>query len=324
MQHLLDRERGKMAGQLPGTTPGDKAAERDSGQMAEPVASANPADPGGAAPSKDAVLAWQSRMVLLLIVPAAAIWMVVLGLRLALAHSMAALFGGLAVGTGLALLVWRARAATTAGALTGGLLMGCFCLTTPGWRSSGWPVGAMLVLTLAATRAGRTRKQQLGTAESKHGRGAAQVAANLGVASLAGTLIDGHGQLVALTILLAALAEAAADTLASELGQALRGTPRLITTLRRVPAGTDGGITLAGTLLGALGAIVISAVGARVMVLPWSSALLATGAGIAGLLFDSLLGATFERVGLLNNDAVNFLSTAFAALVALSAAGLFS
>ena len=261
-------------------------------------------------------------MVLLLVVPAAAIWLVVLGLRLTLAHRPAAALGGLAVGAALALLVRRAHAATGAGAVTGGLLMGCFCLTTPGWRSSGWAVLTMLVLTLVATRVGRTRKQQLGTAESRHGRGAAQVAANLGVASLAGTLMDAHGQLVALTILLAALAEAAADTLASELGQALHGSPRLITTLRRVPPGTDGGITFAGTLLGALGALAVAAVGAGVLALPWSLALLAAGAGIVGLLFDSLLGATLERRGWLNNDAVNFLSTAFAAAVALGAARL--
>jgi len=40
--------------------------------------------------------------------------------------------------------------------------------------------------------------------------------------------------------------------------------------------------------------------------------------GVFGLLFDSLLGATLERRGWLNNDAVNFLSTASAALCAMA------
>jgi uncharacterized membrane protein len=44
---------------------------------------------------------------------------------------------------------------------------------------------------------------------------------------------------------------------------------------------------------------------------------MAVGA-IAGMLFDSLLGATLEGK-LLNNDAVNFLSTASAAAVAVVA-----
>jgi uncharacterized protein (TIGR00297 family) len=222
------------------------------------------------------------------------------------------------MGAALALLVWRARAATAGGALTGGLLMGCFCLTTPGWHSSAWALLTMLALTLTATRIGRARKQQLGTAESDHGRAAAQVAANLGVAALAGTLIYANGQILALTVLLAALAEAGADTLASELGQALHATPRLITTLKRVPPGTDGGITLAGTALGSAGALVIASVGVAAMSMPGRAVWIATGAGIAGLLFDSLLGATLERAGWLNNDAVNFLSTVFAAGVALA------
>jgi len=42
-------------------------------------------------------------------------------------------------------------------------------------------------------------------------------------------------------------------------------------------------------------------------------------AGIFGLLFDSVLGATLERRGWLNNDSVNFLSTLSAAAFALAA-----
>jgi uncharacterized membrane protein len=40
--------------------------------------------------------------------------------------------------------------------------------------------------------------------------------------------------------------------------------------------------------------------------------------GVFGLFFDSLLGATFERRGWLNNDMVNFLSTAGAAAFAFA------
>ncbi len=265
-------------------------------------------------------LHWQSRMVLLVVLPAAGVWLVILVLRLTLSSGSVAAGAGLGVGAALALLVWRVQAATMAGALTGGLLMGCFCLTTPGWQSSGWALVTMLALALVATRVGRARKQQLGTAESKHGRGAAQVAANLGVAALAGTLINAQGQEIALTVLLGALAEAGADTLASELGQALQATPRLITTLKPVPAGTDGGITLAGTALGALGAGVVALVGVWSMALPWRVAWIAASAGIGGLLFDSVLGATLERAGWLNNDAVNLLSTVFAGAVALGIA----
>jgi uncharacterized protein (TIGR00297 family) len=265
----------------------------------------------------DRRLHWQSKLILLLVLPSAAVWITALLLRIT---PWTAALPMLLPGVALALLVWIARAATPGGAVTGGILMACFCLTTPGWHTSAWPLIAMLVLTLGATRVGRARKQRLGTGEGRHGRNGAQVAANLGVAALAGTLDNVHGQQVALAVLLGALAEAAADTLASELGQVLGGTPRMITTLRRVPTGTDGGITIAGTALGAIGAVTVAAVGIAGIGLPWWVAAAATSAGVVGLLFDSLLGATLERAGWLNNDAVNFLSTLAAALVALGAA----
>jgi uncharacterized membrane protein len=51
--------------------------------------------------------------------------------------------------------------------------------------------------------------------------------------------------------------------------------------------------------------------------------LVAFVAGVLGLFFDSLLGATMERRGWLGNDLVNFSSTAFAAVVSLAAIRLF-
>jgi uncharacterized protein (TIGR00297 family) len=116
--------------------------------------------------------------------------------------------------------------------------------------------------------------------------------------------------------MLAAMAEATADTVSSELGQILGGPPRMITNLRSVPAGTDGAISLTGTLCGATAAAIVVAV--AVLALPQFSrtdAFLALGAGIAGTLIDSLLGAIPERKGWLNNDAVNTISTLAAALM---------
>ncbi len=105
------------------------------------------------------------------------------------------------------------------------------------WRSAIVPILAFMVLTSLATRLGRERKQRLGTAESRHGRGAAQVAANLGVAALAmspsktallvywalGALMANAPPTMILAPALAALAEAAADTVSSEIGQVLGG-----------------------------------------------------------------------------------------------------
>jgi uncharacterized protein (TIGR00297 family) len=118
----------------------------------------------------------------------------------------------------------------------------------------------------------------------------------------------------------AALAVAAADTVSSECGQALRREARLITTLERVPAGTDGGITLVGTLAGAAAALVVSLVGLWTGLLPARWMGIAAGAGVLGMILDSFLGALLERRGWIGNDSVNFVSTVVAA-VAAGAAG---
>jgi uncharacterized protein (TIGR00297 family) len=115
----------------------------------------------------------------------------------------------------------------------------------------------------------------------------------------------------------AALAEAAADTVSSEIGEGVRGHTYLIVGFSRVEAGLDGGISLIGTLCGFLAA---SSVG----LLAWITglvdirwAVIAAACGFVGMLFDSILGATLERRGFLGNDGVNFLSTVFAADLAL-------
>jgi uncharacterized protein (TIGR00297 family) len=187
----------------------------------------------------------------------------------------------------------------------------------------------LLVMTSLATRYGRARKEWLGTAERKPGRAASQVAANLGLAALISTpaaqvwLADTfhlhYSAAVPLfTLALASLAEAAADTVSSEIGQVLGGRPVMLTTLERVDPGTDGAISLAGTFSGILAAAIVAASGtlalhcsARMLIVSWTAA-------VFGLFFDSLLGATIERKGWLNNDAVNFLSTVSAASFALA------
>jgi uncharacterized protein (TIGR00297 family) len=118
------------------------------------------------------------------------------------------------------------------------------------------------------------------------------------------------------TVTLAALAEATADTVSSEIGQAFGGQPVMLTTMRRVDAGVDGAVSLLGTAAGvAAGAVVVLA-GQWALRLTPKDAAVALAGGVAGLFFDSLLGATVERKGWLGNDLVNFASTLFAAGVA--------
>lgn len=265
-------------------------------------------------------LLWQSRLVLLLVVLPLGALVIFQSWMAAEAHSPV-LYEALGISVLFVLLVWGVRAATGAAALTGGLLAAALYYETPDLRTALWPLGAMLVLALLATRAGRRRKVALGTAESLRGRAASQVAANVGVAALAGVPlalmpVDAPGRAMALMTLTAALAEATADTLASELGQVLGGQPRMLTTWKSVPAGTNGAITLTGTLAGCAGAAIVTAIACWVLGLHAAEAAIAFFAGIFGLFVDSLIGATLEDRGWLNNDAVNFLSTLAAAVAA--------
>ena len=301
-----------------------------------------------------ASLRWQSQTVLLAFLPITGVWTTLEAGQLWYAHD-AALWPGALISVALAALVFAARAATPAAALTGALFAAALWLQTPGLHTALWPLLALLVLTFTATRFGRRRKESLGIAEARRGRTASQVAANLGAAVLAGIPLSAahvftpvaFGGRAAMAGMIAAMAEATADTVSSELGQVLGGTPRLITNLRRVPAGTDGAVSLAGTLLGSLAAAVL--VGVAFVALhrfganspPFGAtghagielsgpdfseadAVIALAAGIVGTLFDSLLGALPERRGWLNNDAVNALSTLAAAMLAAWATRFFA
>ncbi|WP_348269411.1 DUF92 domain-containing protein [Edaphobacter paludis] len=167
----------------------------------------------------------------------------------------------------------------------------------------------LFLLTFAATRSGRSKKELQRLAEGRSGRRAAQIVANLGVAALCASMGWYAG-------CIAALAEAAADTVSSEIGQAVGGQAWLITSWRRVPGGTDGGISVAGTAAGVAAAALVVAAGTMHSAFR-PDALLIFAAACAGLLFDSVLGATVERIGWLGNDLVNFSSTLFAAMIAV-------
>src|SRR5579872_3149379 len=213
------------------------------------------------------------------------------------------------------ILVWVVRGVTAGGAFAGAAV--CFALLWVTDLAGFAGLLAVFVLTWVTTRFGYKRKQRLGTAEARSGRNALQVLANLGTSAICAvlytTLLPDVRFLVAMA---AALAEAAADTVSSEMGQALGRAPRLITTWQKVEPGTNGAVTLAGTMDGATAATAVALVFALSGIFSWRSFAICAGAGVAGMIFDSFLGATLERSHWLGNNAVNFASTIIAAVLA--------
>lgn len=159
--------------------------------------------------------------------------------------------------------------------------------------------------------------------------------------------------------IIAQYAAVAADTFSSELGILSRGDPFMITSpWRKVPKGTNGGVSVDGLAYGALGSALLTLVAGIAMylaapkeVMEMKTAGLLVGAGLAGSIIDSILGAlvqvtvTDKRSGKvvegaggqrvkvlpngsrvqigadwLTNNGVNFVMAALASLLAMGAA----
>ena len=207
------------------------------------------------------------------------------------------------------------RGVSISGAVAGAVI--CFLMyLTAGPKA----VGALVLvftLTWASTRFGYSRKKRLGTAQNRQGRTAGQVLANLGAATVCAVLSAKTANSIFLLGTVAALSEAAGDTVSSEVGQAESENARMITNMKSVPAGTSGAISVIGSASGIVSAVLVSLFAVLVGMIPtrWlgTSVLAAT----LGIVADSFLGATLEKKSLLDNNWVNFLSTSLAAALAL-------
>ena len=202
-----------------------------------------------------------------------------------------------------------------AGAL-GTILWGCL-----GWR--GW---LAVVIYLAAgslvTKIGWRDKQKRGLAEARGGRrGPANVwgsaATGAALALLIGSGLEPKALL--LTGFCASFAAKLADTFGSEIGKRWGGQPRLITTLRPVPAGTEGAISVEGTLASAAGSVLMTLVLFALQLLPsLAVSVVVMLIGFVATLAESLLGALAQdRVAWLSNELVNAIQTTLAALLAI-------
>jgi uncharacterized protein (TIGR00297 family) len=225
-------------------------------------------------------------------------------------HAVTHIYLALAITMAFAAVARVARGVDSSGMVAGGVV--AFIFASYDLRLF-WTLLVVFVVTLAATRMGRSRKQQLSVAEREPGRSAAQVMANLCVPC---SILVFPALPFAPLLALAAMAELAADTTSSELGTAFPGKTVLITTWQAVAPGVDGGISLGGTFAGACAAAIVGACAAALGLATLPQMAMIAASGTLGMLADSVLGAVFERGGYLNNEAVNLLGTVIAAVVA--------
>jgi uncharacterized membrane protein len=256
---------------------------------------------------------------------------------------------GLVAGLGIGIIVGFGAAATGALTRRGAVGGGLFAMSLVGLGGIAWagPGFAFFVLSSGLSF---LPEESPDSQASTPRRTLRQVLANGGVAwvclavavvapATASAVHDG----VYLGFL-GALAAAAADTWATELGTRYGGPPWSLREGRRVASGTSGAVSLVGTAGAVLGAA--SIVGAAALCGPVETVsipdlLFALGAGLMGMGADSVLGATVQaRYGdsgaaelretprfdgeapaqgwrWVDNDTVNFLGTATGAVAAV-------
>ena len=198
---------------------------------------------------------------------------------------------GVAFAGVVALTAWRLRVLTASGACAAWIVGACV------FGAGGWPYAAVLFAfflpSTLLSRVGRERKRALVDVGKSGPRDAGQVVANGGAAALCAVLAGATHALPVSVAFAAAFAAASADTWGTEIGTLVNAAPRSILTLRRLPAGLSGGVTLAGTAGEAGGAVIVGLAAWAAGVGPWW--IIAAG-GLAGAFADSVLGASAQEL----------------------------
>ena len=199
------------------------------------------------------------------------------------------------------------------------------------WGTLGWPgytvVMFYFLVGSGVTKIGMAEKEAAGIAEKRSGmRGPENVWGSALTATICALItIFVASPLQELFILgyVASFATKLSDTTASEVGKAYGKSTFLITTLKPVPRGTEGAISLEGTVAGMIASIAIAIIGYLLGMINLWGIVCCIAAAFVATNIESLIGATLqERWQFLTNEVVNFINTTIGALIAIAIAGI--
>jgi uncharacterized protein (TIGR00297 family) len=223
------------------------------------------------------------------------------------------------IGFSFGYFAFRAKTADLSG-LFSAALVGIILLVFAAPKGTQWflIMLSFFILGSAATKYKFEYKKRIGVEQGQSGaRGYRNVFAN-GIIACAAAVLFGVFQMpVFIVMYVGCVATAAADTLASEIG-VTGGIPYMITTFKKVPIGTNGGVTLTGEFVALLGGFTVSLVALALDVITPEMMVLCTFAGFVGTNIDSLVGATLENRGFLGNAGTNLLATIGGGLCAVA------
>ncbi len=193
---------------------------------------------------------------------------------------------GVAITVPITTVAYLSRAVDLAGAAVGALLA-IVLYVYAGW-SGLLILGGLMVIGTSVTRLSYNRKEVAGVAEGSGGRrGMGSVIANVGAGTAFALLAVATPYSEPFTVaMVAAFATALFDTAATELGQSYGRRHVLIMTLRPVPRGTVGGVSVMGTAAGVGGATALAGAG-------WTTGLVG-GAGALAVVLGAFVGSTLE------------------------------
>ncbi|MEO0013860.1 MAG: hypothetical protein RLZZ535_2249 [Cyanobacteriota bacterium] len=202
-----------------------------------------------------------------------------------------------------------------------GAILGILVWGTLGWR--GYLI-VMLFFLLGSvlTFVGIEQKEKEGIAEERSGmRGAGNVWSSALAASLCAiaTLFCPES-IKGLFVLgyVASFCTKLSDTTASEVGKAYGKTTYLITNLKSVPRGTEGAVSLEGTIAGTFASVVLAAIAWVIGLISPIGIIWCVIAAFIATTIESLIGATLEpRFTWLTNDLVNLINTVIGAIAAI-------
>ncbi len=184
-------------------------------------------------------------------------------------------------------------------------------------------LNAFILLTIftsvgfAATKSGLSKKKKAGLQEGTKGERTWKNVAGVGLPPcliVALNLILPMDPILFDVMFISTLAVAGADTIASEIG-VRDDKAYLITTLKRVPPGTNGGISVLGTTVSTIASLAIAVLGWVIMGngIDWLL-LIPFAAGVVGNLMDSVFGALIEDRGYMSKYANNFSTAMIGAI----------
>lgn len=194
------------------------------------------------------------------------------------------------------------------------------------WGTLGWQ-GYVVVMFYflvgsAVTYIGMAEKEAAGIAEERSGvRGAGNVwgsALTATICALGTLLVDSPLKELLILGYVASFGTKLSDTTASEVGKAYGKRTFLITTLQPVPRGTEGAVSLEGTVAGAIASVIVALLAWTLGMINFWGILWCIVAAFIATNIESLIGATLEsRIAWITNDLVNFINTAIGAIAAI-------